>query len=247
MRKMLIVICFFLPKQTLFGQCIDRINVEEGYTSGQIDYFSYCAWFAFSYDGDTSKHWIALGQNIDYSQLPASIKKLKTKTDKFIHSYAGDSFSSKVVFEEVFVSYPDSIKKFREKVDVQISNCRAKCAFIYRYRFDSLASFRFQVAINNSGQIIQKNTIPSKTEFKPFDKNFSYCKIIAIAKKRKKDIEPIDNISLEYHAQKKKIYWRITEKNKNTHLGARIIYAVLVDAADISKSRLVKSEGYSIE
>ena len=246
MTRNFLVIFLIIIQLRSFSQCIDSNKITYGGDWGYTDYIHRCPTYSFAYGGDTSKSWNVLTDPIDIFQAPKTVRRLKLYVDGKIKEYAGDKFYSKVKFDEVEVVYPNRLKEFLDsgRQDVTLKYCKAKYLFYYDFYPDSLTPYHIGVAVNSTGKIISPFKFPSKKRYKHIDTTFTYCKLISIAKKVRSNIEAIEEIQFQFDDKNKLFYWLIVEKIKNEKQGLNYSYQVVIDAADLTKTKLTKREVY---
>jgi len=223
----------------VFSQCIDREKITYGGDWGFVDYIHLCPTYVFAFGGDTSVHWDVLRTPIDIRQAPKEVLSFKRKVDSAIQSFGGNKFFSRVKFESVEVVYPERLQEFRDsgRQDVTLKYYRAKYLFYYKFNPDTIATYHIGIALSKNGKILSKFHFPSKASYHPIDTTFSYCKLINIAKKAQKNIEPIESIKLEFDSKTKRFYWLVTQSLVNEKEGLNYYNQVLIDAADLSKTK----------
>ncbi|WP_461092492.1 hypothetical protein [Spirosoma gilvum] len=222
---------------TTFGQCIDREKITYGGDWGFVNYIHRCPTYNFAFGGDTSKSWNVLTDPIDILQAPRDVLLLKQKVERKIKEFAGEAFFAKVKFNSVDVVYPELLKTFRDsgRQDVTLKYCKAKCFYYYEFKPDTLATYHFGIALDDKGNIISKFNFPSKSQYKEIDTNFSYCRLIDIARKTQTNIDPIKEIKLEFDNKTNRFYWLVTQGLVNTTQGKNYFNLVFIDAADLTK------------
>ena len=246
MARLFIFIFIISNQLTGLSQCIDKEKITYGGDWGFTDYIHRCPTYSFAFDGDTSKNWNTLNDPIDIMQAPKNILPLKQNVENKIKEFAGESFFSKLKFDEVEVVYADRLKAFLDsgRQDVTLKYCKAKYFFYYNFIQDTLMRYNIGIAVNAAGKIISPFSFPSKKDYKPFDTSFTYCKLINIARQVKKDIEPIESISLEFDSETRDFYYLVTEKIKEQKAGLNYINHVRIDASDLTKAMLTKTKVY---
>jgi hypothetical protein len=231
---------------TLFSQCIDKEKITYGgdWHSGYVDV---CPTYEFAFNGDTSKNWNVLDDPIDIMQVAKVVMPLKSFVEQKIISYAGKNFFSRVRFNSVEIAYPQDIHKFIDtgRQDDFKKTCAAKYYFYYDFMPDSLMPYHMGIAVDESGKIISPFDFPSKTDYKLIDTNYSYCQLVAIARKMKNDIEPIKEIQFQYDKKMKRFYWLIIQEIKNEKEGLNYFYEVQIDAAKLT-TKLIKANAYIV-
>jgi hypothetical protein len=156
--------------------------------------------------------------------------------------FAGDEFYSQVTFNSVGVVYADKLQAFIDsgRHNVTLKYCKAKYFFYYEFKPDTIATFHIGIALDNSGKIISKFKFPSKDNYKRVNSNFSYCKLIDIARKVQPNINPIKEISFEYDTKSKRFYWLISQDLVNVKEGINYFNQVLIDASGLTKATTSK-------
>ena len=249
LRSTLLLILGIAIQLTTFSQCIDSTKIKWGGDYGFINYIRQCPTYNFAYGGDTSKHWNVLDDAIDIMQAPIKVIELKHKVDAAIKNYAGKNFYSDVRFNSVEVVYPDKLKTFTDsgRGGLTLKYCKAKYFFYYTFQPDRIGKgYLIGVAVDKYGKIISPFTFPSKNDYKPIDKTYTYCKLIDIARSTQKNINPIDEISLNYDKKNKRFYWFISQAIVDTHEGINYINVVTIDAANLSRAKTYKSHAMII-
>lgn len=221
---------------------VDKLKYGGGYS--YTNYIWNCPTYSFAYGGDTSKNWNALDDAIDIKQAPPKVIELKNKIDHIIRAYAGSSFYALVKFNSVDVVYPDKLQALTDsgRTGLTLKHCKAKYLFDYHFGPDTAKPYLFSVAVNKYGKIISPFPFPPKRYYKPIDKTFTYCRLIAIARKVQKNIDPIDEISLQYNKKSKRFYWLVAQAIPDDHEGLVHNNEVMIDAADLSKVKKTKGE-----
>ena len=243
-QKILLVVLMNLTFSAMgFAQCIDRAKLNWSDDGLFYDYGYLCPAYFFSFSGDTSRNWNIRFENIDMRQAPVNALKFKQKVDQVIKNYAGKSFFRNLKFTNVEVCYPERLKIFKDSGAVLVTLAHYKCRYTYNYSFepDSSTGYNISVGVSNSGQVVTRLIIPPKNVYKPIITSFTYCKLIEIARKYQKNIDPIDNISFNYDKKKKAFYWLVSQRLTNEHEGKNFINVVYIDAADFNKVSAVKS------
>jgi hypothetical protein len=235
------LLCLF-TFQTVNSQCIDKDKIKYGGNYDFVPYLFHCPSYKFEYGGDTSAIWSILDP-VDIKKTGKDFFPLKDKIEGRIRAFAGEQFFKKVKFSSVEIVYKDSLQKMLDsgRVDVIDNNCKAKYYFYYNFIPDTITAWCFGIAVNENGKIISPFTFPSKKYYKPIDTTINYCELLAIAKKTQPNIEPIDEMKLEYDPKVKRFYWLITQQIINPKEGRNDFYQVAIDAAD--KSRVVSFKG----
>ncbi len=240
-RFVALLVWFSFTSTIALPQCIDKSKIDFGGDYGFVDYIFHCPTYSFSYKGDTSKKWGILNNPIDISQAPAIALKYKKMVEDSIRSYAGSSFFSNVEFEDVEIVYPEKFKDFSGRHDVTQSTCRAKYFYNFQFKADSIKGYLIGVAVDKKGKIISPFNFPSKRFYKPIDKTFTYCKLIDIARRAQKNMDPINKISLEYDKRQGHFYWLISQAVNPTHEGENYYNQVVIDAADLTTVKKIRA------
>lgn len=241
--RSLFILTLCTTQFTAFSQCIDREKITYGGDWGFVDFIHRCPTYNFTFGGDTSKNWNVLDDPIDIMQAPAKVLIFKKYVDNKIKEFAGDKFYSKVTFNSVEVVYADRLKAFIDsgRQDVTLKYCKAKYFFYYEFKPDTIATFHIGIALDNAGKIISKFNFPSKDNYKTIDTNYSYCKLIDIARKVQPNIDPIKQINVEFDTKTKRFYWLISQDIVNSKEGVNYFNQVYIDAADLSKTKTSKA------
>jgi hypothetical protein len=241
-RHLLFVCLLIFSALTTFSQCIDRGKIDGSEDGLFFDYGYLCPSYSFAFNGDTSKNWNIHYDDIDIRQAPPKVLKFKSRVDRAIKEFAGSKFYQNLKFEDVSVCYPERLKLFNDSgAQVSLAHFKSKYTYFYSFEPDTTTGYSIAVAVDQSGKIITPFIFPSKRFYKPVDKSFTYCKLIAIARKAQKNIDPIDKISFEYDKKKKKFYWLVSQALVNDHEGANQVNVVYIDAADLKKVTSAKS------
>jgi hypothetical protein len=242
------IIIFLFPHLiclSLFSQCIKKDQITYG---GEWDFSSYinnCPTYQFTYSGDTSTTWNYLCDPIDIKQASKEVLRLKKFVDGKIRSYAGAKFFSKVNFNAVEVVYPDSLQSFIDNGrNVSLIDCKAKYFFYYEFKPDTISNYHIGIALNKKGEIMNRFNFPAEKDYKPFDSSFTYCKIIAIARRVQKNIDPIKEISLQYDSKLRRFYWLIVQELVNDKPGRNSLNTVSIDAIDLKRVTLSRRTVY---
>jgi hypothetical protein len=238
-----ILLCLILVQGAAFAQCKEKPRIEFGGDFGFVNYMFNCPSYTFAYNGDTSKNWNVLNNHIDIRQAPKKVLFYKKMVEKNIKNYSGNKFFSDLRFYDVDVNYPEKFEAFKDSGRSGMLHVYSKAKYFYYYRFgpNDTASYLIGVAVNKTGKIISPFTFPSKRHYRQIDKNFTYCKLIEIARRVQKDIDPIDEIKLEYDNKKKRFYWLISQGLVDSHEGVNYLNQVMIDASDLSNVKTIKS------
>jgi len=226
----------------LFSQCIDRQKVKFGGDYGFIKYIFHCPTYSFAANGDTSKNWNILNDPIDIKQAPKKALEYKKVVEAEIKKYAGADFYSDLKFVDVEVVYPENFQEFKRRSDITQKSCLAKYFYHYQFKPDSITGYYIGIAINAHGQIISPFNFPSKKYYKPIDKNFTYCKLIDVARSVQKEIDPIKEISFEYDKLHKRFYWLVSRELVNQKEGVNKVNQVRIDAASLQNAKPVEGK-----
>lgn len=237
------LLILFYVQTFAVAQCNDKPKIEFGGDFGFVDYMFNCPSYSFAYNGDTSKNWGVLNNHIDIRQAPTKVLLYKKMVEKTIKSYAGSRFFSDLKFYDVDVNYPEKFQAFKDSGRTNMLHKHSKAKYFYYYRFgpNDTASYLIGVAVNKNGKIISPFKFPSKKYYRPIDTAFTYCELIEIARRVEKDIDPIEDIRLEYNAEHKGFYWLISRRVINPTEGRNNIHQVIIDAADLRRARTVES------
>jgi hypothetical protein len=173
------------------------------------------------------------------TQAPPIIHQLKRQVEDSIRRYAGAKFYQKLHFNAVEMVVPEQLQHFKKqgRQNVTLKHCKAKYFFYYEFKPDSIATYHYGVAINQHNKIISPFRFPKVSEYKPINVTFSYCQLLRIAQQAQPAIKPVDAISLEYDSQTKRFYWLISQAIVNQHEGENHFNQVLIDAADLTKTK----------
>ncbi|MEN0052649.1 MAG: hypothetical protein AAGC65_03230 [Mucilaginibacter sp.] len=226
-----------------YSQCIDRGKIKYGGNYYSTDYIRLCPTYAFATNGDTSKNWNVLTDPIDIKQAPAKALAYKRNVDIAILKYSGDKFYSKLNFHSLEVVYPQRLNWFKKqgRQDVTLKYYKAKYFFFYQFKPDSIASFLIGIAVNKEGKIISPFVFPSKKNYAPIDTSFTYCKLLEIARSKQRDIDPVQELSLEFDTKSQRFLWLISQSVVDTKEGDNFFNQVMIDAADLSKVQTAKT------
>jgi hypothetical protein len=235
-----LVVVFLLISLTHYGfsQCIDRGKIKLGGDYGFINFIRRCPTYSFAYGGDTSKNWNVLDNPIDIKQAPVNALKFKKNVESKVENYAGDNFFSNLKFISVDIVYPEKLKQFIHdgRTDVTLKYYKAKYFYYYQFKPDTSSAFLIGIAVRKDGKILSPFMFPSKNNYKAVDKNFTYCKLINIARTVQKNIDPIESISLEFDTKSQRFVWMISQAVVKSHEGDNFINQVFIDAADLSQT-----------
>jgi hypothetical protein len=236
------LLTFIVTCLTTFGQCIDREKIAYGGDWGFVNFIHRCPTYNFAFGGDTSKNWNVLTDPIDILQAPKEVLSLKQKVESKIREFAGQDFCSKLNFNSIEVVYPEMLQTFRDngRQDVTLKYCKARYFFYYEFKPDTLATYHIGIALDNKGNIISKFNFPSKEDYQAIDTSFSYCRIVDIARRTQKGIDPIKEVKLEFDDKTKRFYWLVTQALVDTKQGLNYFHQVFIDAADLSKVKTSK-------
>ncbi|MGS0748975.1 hypothetical protein [Halpernia sp. GG3] len=241
MRKKTIILIFLilLLHITSFAQCIDKEKVVSGGEYNFSEFIHRCPTYSFAYNGDKSKNWNVLNDPIDISQAPENVLLYKNKIENKIIEYSGKDFFDKIKFNSVEVVYKDKLNLFKKsgRLDVTLKYCKAKYFYYYELKIDILSGYYIGIALDKKGNILNDFNFPPKEKYIPIDTNFSYCKLIEIARKSQPEIDPIESISLEFDETDNRFFWRITQEMLNKKQGINKYNIVDIDAADLTKFR----------
>lgn len=228
-----------------FSQCIDKEKITYG-GNWHSGYVNVCPTYEFAFGGDTSKNWNILGDPIDIMQVAKVVMPIKSFVEQKIKNYADEFFFSRVKLNSVEIAYPQDAQKFIDsgRIDNFKKSCAAKYYFYYDFMVDSLMPYHMGIAVDSLERIISPFEFPSKKNHKSIDTNYSYCQLINIAKKVRKDIEPIEEIQFQYDKNTKQFYWLIIEKIKNEKQGLNYFYEVVINAANLKETKLVRAKAY---
>ena len=224
--------------QLAVAQCIDKEKITYGGDWGYSDYIHRCPTYLFAYGGIDFKDWGVLHDPVSMSQAPAIIHQLKQMVEDSIRRYAGAKFYQLVRFEQVEMVVPEQLRHFRkEGADVTLKYCKAKYYFYYEFKPDSIASYHYGVAIDKHNKIVSPFKFPKASEYQPVDQAFSYCQLLHIAEQAQQNIKPVDTIRMVYNNQEKRFYWLVSQEIVNQHEGVNHYNEVLIDAADLTKTK----------
>lgn len=235
------LIIIILIRSNTIAQCIDKEKIKFGGDYGFVNYIFHCPSYNFAINGDTSKKWNILRDPIDIKQAPIKALQYKKMVETSIKRYSGLDFYSNIKFEGVGVVYPDKFKAFSGRSDIDRKSCKANYFYYYQFKPDTISSYLIGIAVDKNGKIISPFNFPAKKYYKSIDKTFTYCKLVEIAHDIEKNIDPIDEIKLEYNAKTKQFYWLISQGLVVTHEGLNYLNQVIIDAADLSKAKSVRS------
>jgi hypothetical protein len=243
MTRLFIFIFILGSNKSIFSQCIDKEKIKYGGDWAGTEYIHLCPTYSFAFGGDTSTRWNVLDP-VDISLAPKTLMPIKHKVEMAIKKFAGNEFYSKIKFYEVEIVFENKLKALLDSgmEGISMKNCKAKYYFSYYFTPDSLTSYHIGIAVNKSEAIISPFLFPSKREYLPIDKTFSYCKILEIARKVQKDIDPIEEIQFQFDSKSKRFYWLVIEQIKNQKEGLNYLNEVEIDAADLTKTKLIKAK-----
>jgi hypothetical protein len=224
---------------TTAAPCIDPEKITYG---GDWDYTAYirqCPMYQFAYGGTESTEWGVLNDPVSMSQAPPIVLQLKRMVEDSIRSYAGTNFFQQLHFNAVEMVVPEQLSHFKKagRQDVTLTYCKARYFFYYEFKPDSLATYHYGVAINEYNKIISPFKFPKASEYQPIDQRFSYCQLLRIAEQIQPDIEPVNTITMEYDQQEKRFYWVVSQEIVNQRAGVNYYNQVLIDAADLTKTK----------
>jgi hypothetical protein len=232
------LLCLLTYCQLATAQCIDQEKVTYDGDWGYQDYIHRCPIYQFAYGGTESKEWGTLGDPIAMTQAPPIIHQLKQLVEDSICRYAGEKFYQLVRFEQVEMVVPEQLRRFqKEGADVTLKYCKAKYFFYYEFKPDSVASYHYGVAIDKHNKIISPFKFPKASEYQPIDQAFSYCQLLRLAEQAQPNIKPVDTVQLVYDKQEKRFYWLVSQEIVNQHEGVNHFNQVLIDAADLTKTK----------
>jgi hypothetical protein len=248
MKKLLAMILFLtsvcsLPSRS---QCIDRDKIKPGGDDYGADYVGACPRYDFAYHGDSSNNWNVFGKPIEIKDAPQGVFSIKKRVDEAIKRFSGDEFFSYLKFTSVEIAYPGRLSLFKEKGNRYVSitryDHRAKYVFHYAFTADTLAIYNISLTVNTYGKIISSFMFPPKKWYHPIDRSITYCELFDIARKAQPDIEPIEEISLEFDTKSQRFLWLISQSVDHSHEGNQFINQVFIDAADLAKVQTSKTE-----
>lgn len=244
LRLTIIIINLFFLKCIAFSQCIEKKQIKYGGDYRFVDYIHLCPTYAFAFGGDTSKKWNVLNDPIDIKQAPSNALIFKKKVELAIKNFSGDDFYSNLKFQSVDIVYPERLKLFRTegRQDVTLKYYKAKYFYYYQFKPDTSAAYLIGIAVDKNGKILSPFVFPAKKDYKPVDKDFTYCKLIRIAKSKQRDLDRVESISLEFNTKSKRFLWLISQAIVNSHEGVNYINQVTIDAADPSMIKVIKSQ-----
>ena len=225
------------------AQCIDKEKITYGGDWEFTEYVHRCPMYQFVYGGTESKEWGVLNNPISMSQAPAIVLQLKLRVEDSIRRYAGAKFYQQLHFNAVEMVVPEQLSHFKKegRQDVTLEYCKAKYFFYYEFKPDSLATVHYSVAVDKHNKIISSFKFPKASEYRPIDLSFSYCQLLRIAEQAQPNIKPVQTIRMEYDSEEKRFYWLISQEIIDQHAGKNHYNQVLIDAADLTKTR--KSQG----
>ncbi|MCC3157088.1 hypothetical protein LJ737_07550 [Hymenobacter sp. 15J16-1T3B] len=228
------------------SKCIDEEKVKYGGDFNSYDYTYFCPTYHFAYDGDTAKSWSILNP-IDIHQVSNTVFPIKNRIEKQIQAYAGQSFFSHLEFSSVDVVYPDSIRKFDNRGPaVDMSRCKSKYYFFYVFKADTEAVYNIGIAADEQGNILSPFNFPAEADYKPIDSTLTVCRVLEIAKKANRKINPVAEVQFEYNHKSKRFYWLVSQEIIDSHEGINKFNQVEIDASDptnikkqVSQARIV--------
>lgn len=225
-------------------QCIEPEKITYGGDWGYTDYIHRCPVYQFAYGGTESKEWGTLRDPIAITQAPAIIHRLKRIVEDSIRRYAGTEFYQLVHFDRVEMVVPEQLSHFKREgvIGTTLKYCKAKYFFYYEFKPDSVATYHYGVAIDKHNKIISPFKFPKASEYQPIDQTFSYCQLLRIAEQTQPNIKPVGTIRLEYDQQEKRFYWVVSQEIVNQHEGVNHYSQVLIDAADLTKTKKQQGE-----
>jgi hypothetical protein len=225
------------------SQCVGEEKLTYGGDWSNYRYTYFCPTYEFAFDGDTSKQWNILNDDIDIYQVKDEIFPIKAKIELQILNYSGKQFFDDLNFVSVQIVFPDSIEKFSGKMpSVRMDSCRAKYFFYYKFIPIENVHYNIGIAVNEQGEILNKFDFPAKKDYKNIDKKMTICDILEIAKKYKEQIEPIEDIKLHYNEKEKKFYWLVSQGIKERKEGIHYYNELLIDASNRKQVKVVKSD-----
>lgn len=242
--QFLLILSLLVHGQLVAAQCIDREKVTYGGDWGYQDYVHRCPTYHFAYGGTESKDWGVLDDPVSMSQAPAIILQLKQLIEDSIRHYSGDKFAQQIHFQSVEMVVPEQLRYFKKegRQNVTLKYCKAKYFYYYEFKPDSLATYHYGVAIDKQNKIVSPFIFPKVSEYKPINLTFSYCQLLRIAEQVQPDIKPVETIRLVYDKQEKLFYWLISQEIQDQHEGVNHYNQVLIDAADLTKTKVSLGE-----
>ena len=246
MKKNSCLVTVILLHLRLFSQCINQEKITSGGDFGAENYIHLCPTYQFDFGGDTSKNWNVLNDPIDITQAPANILTLKNYVEERVKEFAGINFFLKLKFDGISVVYPDKLQAFIDsgRQDVTLEFYKAKYFFYYNFMPDTLMRYHIGIAVDSLGKIISSFNFPSKQKYKAIDTTYTYCKLIEIAKNVLKQIEPIKEIRLEFDDKVQRFYWLIVQEIVHEKQGLNHLNEVMIDAANLTNTKLKRSKVY---
>lgn len=226
------------------AQCIDKEKITYGGDWGYQDYVHRCPTYQFAYEGTESKEWGVLDDPVSMFQAPAIILQLKQMVEDSIRRYAGAKFYQQLNFSSVEMVVPEQLRHFKKegRQNVTLKYCKAKYYFYYEFKPDSIASYHYGVAIDKHNKIVSPFIFPKASEYQPIDQTFSYCQLLLIAEQAQPNIKPVETIRMVYDRQEKRFYWLVSQEIVDEHEGLNNYNQVLIDAADLSKTKKRQGE-----
>jgi hypothetical protein len=244
MGRLFALACLLASGHRATAQCIDKEKITYGGDWEFTDYVHRCPMYQFAYGGTESKEWGVLNDPISMSQAPAIILQVKKQVEDSIWRYAGTKFYQQLHFNAVEMVVPEQLSHFKKegRQDVTLEFCKAKYFFYYEFKPDSLATVHYSVAVDKRNKIISPFKFPRASEYKPINLSFSYCQLLRIAEQAQPAIKPVDTIRMEYDGKEKRFYWLVSQQIVNQHEGINHYNQVLIDAADLTRTRRRQGE-----
>ena len=242
--RFLLFLCLLTWSHLGVAQCIDKEKITYGGDWGFTDYIHRCPTYQFAYGGTDSKEWGVLDDPVSMAQAPAIVLKIKRKVEDSIRRYAGENFYQQLHFSSVEMVVPEQLGYFKKegRQDVTLKYCKAKYYFYYEFKPDSIASYHYGVAVDKHNKIVSPFKFPKASEYRPINKKFSYCQLLRIAEQAQPSIKPIETIRMVYDSKDKRFYWLVSQEIVNQHEGVNYYNQVLIDAADLTKTKKRQGE-----
>lgn len=244
MKNTICLTLLFIVSLNIHSQCVDEEKLTYGGDWIGYDYIFFCPTYNFAFNGDTAKQWNIM-LTIDIYQIKDEIFPIKTNVESQILNFSGKEFFDDLNFISVEVVFLDSLENFSGRMPSVIPDkCRAKYFFYYKFIPIENVHYKIGIAVNEQGEILNKFDFPAKEDYKMIDKSITICDILEIAKEYKTQIEPIEDIKLDYNEKERMFYWIVTQglKEEEKEEGIYPYNKLLIDASNRKQVKVVESD-----
>ena len=260
-KMLLVMVLLIITEQIAFSQCIDHERIRQGSPFSSYKHSRYVNTDTITYtdvyyfdangkvDGDYGNGNYLVNDAIDIKQAATDAQKYRLKVENAIKAYAGNRFFSELHFNFTAVLYPERVEvpidNEHRKIEVVYEKIKDDFKYVYFYDFkaDSMSSCEFRFEVDRFGKIIPRFDFPPKDRYRPINKHFTYCRLINIARKAQKHIDPIGSIQLNYNVDTERFYWVILQDISDKPPGMHYFYEIQIDAADLTKVKQKRDLG----